>query len=462
VGISLAVVGIVALAVCLSYGLPAWGTLAILGLLPLAKVTVEGARQQQAAKPPDGFGDWSADCKAIWYQAGGMISAAETEGRDFTEDEATELERLLAELKQKLATTRGRRSDPDSLGGDVRAGGSSGWVDADSGEPVRVYGPDERMASPEPEHRLDVGLLLRGMILGKWAGAEREHRALAEGLDTAGGYAVPAPLAGYILDLARANAVCIKAGMQTVAMDSDRLTIARLTGDATASWRAENAAIAESDPTFGAFTMTATSLAVMCKLPLELVADAPNVGEIVETALTQACGLGLDYGCLMGTGALQPTGIYNDSDCQELTSIGVPDHDDFIDAITAVREENHEPNAIVLHPTYWGIMAKTKTGDGEYLSGQLPEDWKRIPKFGSTQIPKTLGEGAESIGFVGDFSKLLLGLRQAATIEASREASDSSSSAFKNVQVWVRCVLRADLCISYAKAFCIMKGLTVS
>ena len=461
--LAVAVLAVLAVAVLASKGLPVATTLGVLALLPLARVTVTELSERRAKMLTD---------------ARGLVDAAEDAKRSLSPDEAGRADKLLADAEKlkadiervkrleggesDLGQSRGRRAAPNDLpGGGGTQETASRWVNADSGEELRVFAPGDRMAPDVAADQLDLGLMIRGMACGKWAGADRERRALSEGLGTAGAYAVPEPLAGYILDVARAQSVCIAAGMATVQMEADTLQIARVTADPTASWRAENAEIAESEPTFGSFKLTATSLGVFCKVSQELVADAPNVGQVVEETLAKACGLALDYACLMGTGALEPMGIYNDSDVQELTSIGVPDIDDFIDAVTAVREENHEPNAAVLHPTYWGLMDKMKYGDGYYVVPGPPA-YANLKHLGSTQIPKTLGGGAESVGFVGDFTKLLLGVRQSVTLEASREASDSTSSAFRNVQIWIRAILRADVCISYEKAFCILRGLSES
>ena len=456
---AIVVVGLLALFADAELGAAGWGSLALFAV----GVTVAELREK-AAK-------CVGDSRAVYEKAKGETRDLSAEEAEQTGKLLDEAERLRAEadtlarlegLETDMARSRGRRADPDGPGDSpFGAPSATRWVDADSGRLIGVYAPDESIAGDSPDDRLDLGLLVRGMVCGKWVGAERERRALAEGVGTAGGYTVPEPLAPHILDLARARSVCIAAGMQTVPMAAESLTIARMTADPTASWRAENSEIAESEPTFGAFLLTADSLAVVCKVSLELVADSPNIGQVVENALAQACGLGLDYAALMGTGALQPTGVYNDADVQELTAIAIPDMDDFVDAHTALQEENHEPTAIILHPRFWGIVNKLKDGEGHYL--EFPECIRNLKRLSSTQIPLTLGVGEnESVGFVGDFSKLLLGLRQAVTLEASREASDSTSSAFRNAQVWIRAMLRADVCVSYEKAFVVLRGMTTA
>jgi HK97 family phage major capsid protein len=75
----------------------------------------------------------------------------------------------------------------------------------------------------------------------------------------------------------------------------------------------------------------------------------------------------------------------------------------------------------------------------------------------------TRGSGSdESLAFVGDFSHLWIGMRTEVTIEASRSAADSSSSAFRNMEVWVRGYLRADVGVVRPTHFCVLSGITAS
>ncbi len=63
-----------------------------------------------------------------------------------------------------------------------------------------------------------------------------------------------------------------------------------------------------------------------------------------------------------------------------------------------------------------------------------------------------------SEAYVGDFTKLLIGVRTELALEISREAADGTGSAFGNLQVWVRCYMRADVAVMRPTAFGVVTG----
>lgn len=63
---------------------------------------------------------------------------------------------------------------------------------------------------------------------------------------------------------------------------------------------------------------------------------------------------------------------------------------------------------------------------------------------------------------MGDFSQLLVGMRTELTIEASRVAADTTSSAFSNLQVWIRAYLRADANVMQPSFFSVLTGIKVA
>ena len=95
-----------------------------------------------------------------------------------------------------------------------------------------------------------LGRAVRGMVTA--AGTTRTWRGahLSEGTDSAGGFAVPAPLASFTIDLIRNASQVINAGAVTVPMESETLSIPRLSAQPVPEWHKENDPVAESDPAF--------------------------------------------------------------------------------------------------------------------------------------------------------------------------------------------------------------------
>ena len=79
-----------------------------------------------------------------------------------------------------------------------------------------------------------------------------------------------------------------------------------------------------------------------------------------------------------------------------------------------------------------------------------------------TAIPNNLVQGSSSLAtdaYVGDFRELLIGMRTIVPARSSRQAADAASSAFTNLQVWVRAYLRADMQLAHPEAFVAIVGI---
>jgi len=329
---------------------------------------------------------------------------------------------------------------------------------------VQVLTPQQRISDLYPSESrsadLSIGRYLRGVVLGKWDGAEAELRAMNEGTGSAGGYTVPTPLAAQLIDLARNRTVVIKAGALTVPMESQTLAMARLAGDPTAAWRAENAAVSASDMTFEKVTFTAKTLAAMCKLSVELFEDGNNIDQVVSDALASALALELDRAALLGDGSgATPKGLYSQTGVQAVAVADTFDASELISAIQKIYEQNGEPNGMVFSPRTWANITAWKDTTGQPL--RLPPAIENLPKFVTNQVPTNLGAGTnESPVFVGDFKQLMIGVRTNLVVEASRAASDGTSRAFESLQVFIRAYLRADIQLAHPAHFVKITGIT--
>ena len=64
--------------------------------------------------------------------------------------------------------------------------------------------------------------------------------------------------------------------------------------------------------------------------------------------------------------------------------------------------------------------------------------------------------------FVGDFRQLMVGVKSTLIIEMSREASDATTSAWVNGQLFLRAWMRCDIQAAHPNQFCILNGITVA
>jgi HK97 family phage major capsid protein len=312
---------------------------------------------------------------------------------------------------------------------------------------------------------IGMGSFLKGVVLGDWSGAPNGFQAaMSVGNDASAGYVVPSRLAGTIIDKARNLTTVIRAGALSVPMDTNTLTIARLATDPTAAWKVENAPGIESAPGFEAVILRARTLVALVKGSVELFEDASDIQGTVDNEFAQVLALELDRAALRGSGAAgEPLGLLNQTGVTVTASVGAPaSYIAFADTPTrTLREANAaEPFAFISSPRTFTKLESLVTGiAGDLTRLRPPPAWDAYQKYNTNQVPINLGAGTnETEAYVGDFSQMLIGIRTNLVIEASRVAGDSSSSAFSNLQIWLRAYLRADIGLAHPNHFNVLTG----
>lgn len=303
-----------------------------------------------------------------------------------------------------------------------------------------------------------IGEYIAAMVSGTNNPAIRN--ALSEGTDSAGGYTVPKHLMAQLFDRMRAKTVVVKAGAVTIPLDTQQTTIARLASDPVAGWRAENALVTESDPTFEGVQFVARSLAVLVKVSRELLDDSLNINQALANAFAGSMAVEVDRVSLFGSGtAPEPRGIANTPNVNsvsmgtngaQLTSYGK-----FLDALYENEVDNAAPpTAAIMHPRTWRTVQGFVDSTGQPL--QLPPALTELPQMVTTTVPVNQVQGsasnASSIIF-GDFSQLVLGLRQELRIEVLRERFA------ENMQYGFLAHLRMDVAVAHPESFCKLIGI---
>ncbi|MGH7847755.1 MAG: phage major capsid protein [Candidatus Binatia bacterium] len=314
---------------------------------------------------------------------------------------------------------------------------------------MRSYLQDNGLIKQPDFRDVRFGQLLRAMLLGPKTDLER--RALAEGTDSAGGYSVPDITLARFIDLLQAAQVVMRAGAQTVPLTSDRTTIARTASDPTIAWRNENAEITPSDMTFEGVILTPRSLACLVVVSRELVEDSLNIESALEAAFIGALSVELDRVALRGTGTPpQPRGIVNVVGINEVPATGpFADYDDLIDAMAANWADNSPmTSAIVMSPFNLAALAKLKEQTtSAYL--KKPDVLDGVPMMMTSSMD-------DDTAIVGDFSKLIVGIRTSLRIEVLRERYAEF------LQFGFLAFLRADVAVEHPESFCKITNLTTS
>jgi HK97 family phage major capsid protein len=389
-----------------------------------------------------------------------ILSRAADEQRDLTDDElaqhrqqvtaereaADEADRIRGDQIAELRATAARRTGPPAPRGPVltREQNVEDWAR------TRGMIPDDQP--------LSFDRYLRGLATGNWDGAEHE-RALSEGTLTAGGHLVPTPLSSRVIDLARNQTRVFQAGAITVPMTAQTLKLARLTGESSPAWKAENAAITAADMTFDSVTFTARTLVRLVTLSVELFEDAdPSSEDVIARSFAAQLALELDRVALRGSGtAPEPRGVLNTSGITTTThgvnGANITNYDWLIDAAGAVLANNFEPNAHIVAPRTVTSLAKLKEAT---TNAYLAPPASLLPRLPTKQIPINLTVGTSTDAseiYTGQWDQLMIGIRTSFSLQFLRERFLAD-----NLQYAFLAYLRADVQLAQPAAFVVDTG----
>jgi HK97 family phage major capsid protein len=321
---------------------------------------------------------------------------------------------------------------------------------------------------------------INAISTGDWsnAGFEKEmfdetaHKAMSQGVDTAGGYVVPNQYIAELIELLRANTVVMESGATVLSgLTGSPVEIPKQTGGATAYWVGENAAITASDLTVGQIKMTPKAVAAMVKLSNRLIRMSnPSAEAMVRRDIVREIALAIDLAALRGTGSNnQPLGIANTASINTKalgTNGAVPDFDTLLDMEYELEVDNALRGSLgfIWHPAIRRALIKLKvaqySGDtaGQYIVQPVSENqltsWIGYPYRTSTQIPVTLTKGTASNCteiYFGNWEEFIIGQWAGLEIMASQETSD----AFEKNQTWVRIIQEVDMAVRHPESFCV-------
>ena len=301
---------------------------------------------------------------------------------------------------------------------------------------------------------LSAGGFLRALVSG--AKTDAEHRALAAGTDAAGGFTVPTVTSAELIDLARAQMVLTAAGARVVPLTTSETVFAKLLTDPVAAFRAENAAVAESDPTFGAVTLAPKSIAVLVKASVELMSDSINLERELPLILARALAVEIDRAGLIGSGTSnEPRGIVNYTG---LTANGfgggaISGYQPLLQARGALHNANERLTAFVMSSRDENAFASLIDTQGQPL--QMPRVLEQVQMLHTTAMPADGGTGDDESTIIGgDFTQLMMGVRSDIRVELLRERF------MDNLQFGLICHARVDFAAARESAFTILPEVT--
>lgn len=326
------------------------------------------------------------------------------------------------------------------------------------------------IAAEPPEPGVTLGHVMAHMIGAPVSPAVRN--ALETGSQADGGYLVPTSLWAYYIDALRSRSVVAQAGARFLPMESGKVTIAVVDTDPQFNWRSENSEVVLADPQFDARVLEAKSCAARFIASRELVDDSPNLPELLFNVLVSAGAAAIDAAVLNGAGGNAPTGLLNIAAIPSLSaSTASPDngaaltnYGQILDLLELIYANNGaDPRSLIMSPREWRTLVGLEDQDSNprrMPSVLLPVN-DRAELFGTqwlqtTTMPVDMEVGSSSNAaaiLAGDFSKVIVGVRQQLRLEVLREAHAS------HLQVGFLASQRVDVAVEQAAHFAKLVGI---
>lgn len=295
----------------------------------------------------------------------------------------------------------------------------------------------------EEHQKITPGAFIRSMISGPKT--DLEKRAVNTGTTTQGGFAVPEVLMATVMDNVRAKSHVLSSGAQTILLDSKNQKMAKIVGDPTTAWVAENGTITASDPTFASVDWSAKKLVANILASGEWMQDAIGSDSVLQRVLEGAIAAQADQVALLGAGtATEPKGIfsYTNASVYSIAPNGaaLTNFDPYLELLKVLEDNNAPtPTVAIMSPRTYLAQSKLKATDNQPL--QLPPALQGMRFLQTSKIPVNQTQGSSNLAssiFVGNFESLVLGLRLGMTIIPTYQNLAS------NYQYSFLAVMRAD------------------
>ncbi len=256
----------------------------------------------------------------------------------------------------------------------------------------------------------------------------RPTNALQVGTDTEGGYLAPDEFEATLVEaLEEENIFRTLATVIKTSSGDKKIPVVASKG--TASWIDEEAAIPESDPSFGQISIGAHKLGTMIKVSGELLNDSVfDLESYIAKEFGRRIGSKEEEAFFIGDGKGKPSGIFSatgggtiGTTAAAATTITA---DEIIDLFYALRAPYRKNAVFIMNDATVKLIRKLKDNTGQYLwqpslTAGEPDTILNRPVYTSSFVPVAKG-GALTIAF-GDFSYYWIADRQGRTFQRLNE-----------------------------------------
>ena len=215
------------------------------------------------------------------------------------------------------------------------------------------------------------------------------------------------------------------------------VTMNVITGDPAPAWTVESTEKTVSEPTFANKVMQPYKLAVIVPFSDEFRRDEAALYDAIAARVPNALAKKFDETVFFGTAPGTNFDTLTGADAVDLQA---DSYGALVGAINDIAIAGGNANGIVLSPQANGIImsARYDSGAGEPV---FPNYAANQPLFGITTMTrhaayKAGSSAANTVGFVGDWSKAYYGVVQDVTIEYSNQATLNDGT--NTINLWQR------------------------
>ena len=251
---------------------------------------------------------------------------------------------------------------------------------------------------------------------------------LSEGVDSEGGFLVPETFENTLVQALDEELVIRQlAHTFTTASNAHKIPVVATRGKAM--WTEENAAITDSDTSFGQKTIGAHKLCALIKVSEELLNDSAfDLESYFNQEFARRIGEAEEEAFVIGDGSAKPYGIFDDSEGGEVgvtaASTVTITADELIDLYYSLKAPYRKNGVWLLNDSTVNSIRKLKDSNGQYLWQPSIKDGETDtllgkPVYTSASIANA-ASGTKPIAF-GDLSYYWIGDRQGVTFKRLNE-----------------------------------------
>lgn len=385
-----------------------------------------------------------ANLKQAKDQYGDELTTAQTRALQTLQ---AEYDRCAAEARSSEAEYKSALAGFDGTAGAVQAGHRIG--------DLRSYGRGDDLRAQMRADGPSIAEVVRSMVSGR--------PVEGYGMLTSG---APGAIPDYetlgLIEQALQQSVIFGAGARVVPMSAPSVKVGRITGTPEVEIKPE---AADRDLTDQAFTvvpeeMDAHSAFLYIEPTLEAAEDVANLEELIMRVFSAQLARAIDKYALSGTGVGQPLGIgcmdaADGVSVVDASGAALAGYGKFVEAIGKVRAKYHQPSSVVVDVPTWTTLAGLTATDDQPL--MAPKAYTDLSEYVSNHLPLVAGPPMTSVAAVGDFSRLLVGIRTNLQVEVDR-----MGATFKQGKIAIRGRMRWGSFCDDPTAFAVITGITNS